>query len=261
MTKSAKRARKTHYQPTPRRDTYRKAEDIPAQLLAIRRLRSRGYSCARIAEYLSGLTPAQIDLLERCRRWNAADIEGALQPLPIGEAWNERQVEYWVDKLGLTAKVLPNDGMTLQELRHQAWREYQRRAGWLHLLPRFDRDTGRWVPTFQGSGFVGPLKPSEEILTPRDCDILSLLRDNGPMTKWQLMRGLGLRKRRLYCGNRSRLNKLIRMGLAGVSRKVIDCDGRPRLQTLYDLMPGVALEQRRRKETGVEALCKRLGVQ
>jgi hypothetical protein len=120
--------------------------------------------------------------------WSDAAVAAALSEC-LGRRVSRRMVLYW-----RLADVPPCERNPPRVRR----RVYQMVTGWCHLLPR---------------GLRWPLKgySSGVLLSPRECDVLSALRDHGPLTPAQLAglfgRG-GLRSRR-----RSRLTRLVDQGL------------------------------------------------
>jgi hypothetical protein len=123
--------------------------------------------------------------------------------------WTARQVRYWRHQLQAAER---DPGVTPAEVRAWRRRQYQVRAGWGALLPREDRAGPPHGPGWRGTNearWVGGVE-----LAPRDCDVLSLLRDRGPQTVADLARALGLSGRGLKSAGARRLPRLCRLGLA-----------------------------------------------
>jgi hypothetical protein len=123
--------------------------------------------------------------------------------------WTARQVRYWRHQL-LAAERDP--GVTPAEVRAWRRRQYQVRAGWGALLPHEDRAGPPHGPGWRDTNearWVGGVE-----LAPRDCDVLSLLRDRGPQTVADLAGALGLSPAGLAPRGRHRLPRLASLGLA-----------------------------------------------
>lgn len=154
--------------------TYHKSATADALWIgALRKLRSlSALSDGRIAELLSLLSAESIRTLdaegwtiERVEVLSAADDQKPPQP------WTARQVRHYRHALHLPARCKGTEAA--REALALERRKRQREAGWWHLLP--DPDTGE-------AGWL---------LWRRECMVLSLLRENGPMTRAQVLDALG----------------------------------------------------------------------
>jgi hypothetical protein len=185
-----------------RRPRYHTARSSSPWLVALRRLWALGLTDARVAGILTGLTAAAIGSLER-RGWTverAEDLAAEVTP-PDLPRWTARQVCYHRHRLGLAAR---SDGLRegRAELDHRR-RRYQCDCGWGHLLPGPRARSGR--------------RAAGVCLRRREVDVLSLLRDRGPMTRRALCALMGLR--RLMARGRSMFARLVRLGLVRVQRE------------------------------------------
>lgn len=194
----------------PRR--YHKADG--PWLLVMARLWRAGWGHARIAATLSDLSA------RACRDWLAGgadpdDLDAHSEPGASALPWTVQQVRYWTQFRGrrpgrrrwrirqpgpVRHPKRPSRPRHPDERPLDARRAYARDRGWLHLLPAADGEAGLE-------------------LTRRDVDILSALRDGGPMTRAQLADLLQLRgSARLLCNRRGRsaLAKLRRAALVEI---------------------------------------------
>lgn len=182
---------------TGRRPRYHRARDRGPWLLALRRLHAREWSDREIAETISDLSASAIARLERLGLWNWRAVEAAQAPGSGGLAWTPRQVRYHRRQLDLDGYRGHCEEPNLLAARRASDREYQRRAGWGHLLPAYDERHRRWLAGHE--------------LRRREVDILSALRDLGPLTRAGLCRALGVTN--LHTGGRSYLRRLRAAGL------------------------------------------------
>jgi hypothetical protein len=223
--------------------SYRSSADPGAWAIALRRLWHRGYGDARIAELLSCLSTRAILALEHDRRWDWRTVETMLIP-GSGGRWTCRQVEYHRARMGLPGNRVRPELQSAAVARVIRWRRYQTQAGWNHLLPKYDERGREWEP--------------EMILRPRECDILSLLRDNGPMTRPEIGKSLGLSEKRdnLKSGSWHYLERLCCFGLVSLAGLVVrGCV----ILKRYALGEGVTKPAATRLKTGVEVAVEELG--
>lgn len=181
----------------------------------LRRLWSKGWGPRRIAAVLSDLSA------QGCRAWlsSGADpdtLDDHSEPGSAPIPWTPRQVRHWMMYRGRRRR----EGQTRRrprpphpdECRLDPRRRYATERGWTHLLPE-------WVT---GKGWTGGVD-----LSRRDVDVLSCLRDGGPMTRPEIADALDLSgtARRLY--NRRGRPILAKLRRAGLVEIVGRSDGRP----------------------------------
>lgn len=194
-----------------RQHRYHKRAGRGDYLEAIRRLHGRGLYDADIARVLTHLPRQRLPLLRDLGR-DCERLDGLLAEEPQGLAWTPRQVRYYRRGLGLGGypPPLPRPCLPLEVLEER--RElYQCRQGWRCLLPL--------------------------VLSRREVDVLTRLREAGPQTVPQLCLFLGLPPR--SAGWRHRLvSGLARRGLV---RRAGLLTLRTRPQCLYALAPAARI--------------------
>lgn len=114
-----------------------KNADRSAWELAIRRLYSRGWTDARIADALSSLTRAEIARIEANSQWNKEHVEGGLHRRGERE-WTPRQVTYTRRRLGLAGRKHRPECGSLVEARWIKIRTRLSVAGWGNLINRHE---------------------------------------------------------------------------------------------------------------------------
>jgi hypothetical protein len=140
-------------------------------------------------------------------------------------AFSRRKVHYWrVEMIERSETGRLADYPTLAQARLCHYRRYQSERGLGYLLPDYQRPTpnqgehGRWTDGV--------------ILTPRQSDILALVRDHGPLSRPKIARLLGrhpwcyLWTKRDECPVRALLNLGLLVPLAGPwPRQYRVCEG------------------------------------
>ena len=173
-------------------------------LLALQRLHANRWPDWRIAAALCALSAQQIAAIEANRCWNWRDVEDVMVH-GSGQHWTTRQVRYWRRRLGLEACPRNHEVGTLPTLRRIAANRYQTDRQWVHLLTM---------------GLE---------LRRREVDIISLLRDRGPMTRRELCRARGVVD--LGAGRAGARRPLARLQIAGLVR----CSWEGRGEAIYRL--------------------------
>lgn len=175
----------------------------------LRVLWRRGWGARRIAETLTQMSASA------CRQWIAAGhdddaLDALLVPRSCDIPWTARQVRHHARR-GRKAggkRRRPDPETRTADPR----RRYACEKGFLHLLPQWET----------GKGWQGGVD-----LSRRDVDVLSALREHGPLTRGAIADALQLHgtARRLY-NRRGRpvLGKLRRHGLVEITTWQ---DGRP----------------------------------
>jgi hypothetical protein len=149
----------------------------------------------------------------------------------LGRPVTERHVRYWRWQLYPRKHRREKD----RQRRREAAAMYQIDQGWIHLLPH----GLRWPLTGEGPGHR---------LRPRECDILSALRDHGSMTARQLRQRLG--RRSLQNGPAYLLAGLCRQGLVELRGYITVAPHRH--EATYALADAARASARPRQDTGIE---------
>ncbi len=193
--------------------------------LALVRLWDRKYTDDRIADALSNLSASAISRLEQAGTWGWRAVEGACMDQAGGRVFTRQQIKRHRKTLGLRGHRGICELGSIRNLRAAKDREYQRQYRWEHLLPV-------WVSPNSITGRPGHYLPGYE-LKRRETDILTALRDIGPMSRRQLCRTVGAGS--LNTKGRS---YLVRLQMAGLVR----CEWDGRRDGMYRLA-GRALEK------------------
>ena len=128
--------------------------------------RGPGYSDRRVAELLWDLSDDAIRSLG-AGRWHARAVERLLVPGSGDTTWTAPAVRHHRRQLGIPPnRMTARSEHYLPRLARERRLAHQEGTGWAHLLPRHE-------------------------LTPLECDVLSALRDRGPLTRRQLLLALG----------------------------------------------------------------------
>ncbi len=245
-----------------RQPAYHRAEHRATHLTALTRLHMRGWSAALIAEALCVLTPEAIALLEAQGRvvssstggktsetrgghghrgWDKAAVDAAVMLCEGLEhrrlPWTTDQVRYYRRVLALPhrAIIISRDCATLMDRRRLA----QIEAKWGHLLP--DQDD--------------PAKSPAIVLGPRQCQVLSLIRDRGPICRGEIIEALGLGGQRRPLGGHHYHSSLGQLVRAAVLTGPVG-PGQHHSRTPFALLPGaLAPEPGLRRETSSETRC------
>lgn len=148
----------------------------------------------------------------------------------LGRALTEKHVRYWRWQLYPAKQRRRQD----HQRRRSEAALYQLQQGWGHLLPH----ELRWPERGFGPGHR---------LRPRECDILSLLRDEGSQTARAIRRRLGLT---LKTARSSWLACLCRCGLVELRGHIVTAPHRH--EPVYALADCARASSRPRQDTGVE---------
>lgn len=149
----------------------------------------------------------------------------------LGRAVTKKHVAHWRWQLYPAKHRRERD---FQRRRSEA-ALYQLQAGWGHLLPH----ELRWPERGFGPGHR---------LRPRECDILSVLRDHGSQTARQLLQRLG--RRSLQNGPAHLLAGLCRQGLVELRGYITVAPHRH--EAVYALADAARASARPRQDTGIE---------
>jgi hypothetical protein len=149
----------------------------------------------------------------------------------LGRAVTRKHVAHWRWQLYPRKHRREKD----RQRRREAAAMYQIDQGWIHLLPH----GLRWPLTGEGPGHR---------LRPRECDILSALRDHGSLTARQLRQRLG--RRSLQNGPAYLLAGLCRQGLVELRGYITVAPHRH--EAVYALADAARASSKPRQDTGVE---------